>query len=183
MRKPLIAASVLIMATGAAWAENVATFAFIEADPADRFVIKNVAPCPDVRLLEVSMDLSRAAARVFFDPEPGGPGYDDSRQQFEYLEGGNYVTEITRLEDGGTALTMKLQDFGTGSILQFVLDVDDAGAAVEGAAEDVIGPALEGAVIAALIVNAQGEERAEAGALDARGTGSVSWEAVCEDPG
>lgn len=177
---PLLAALALGAASVAEAAE-VAAFTFIEGITGDEMAIENVAPCPDVVIVEVSIDLRRAADRVFFDAAPGAPGYDDGPVGIEFLRGSEHVVRIAGPEDGGHSLTIDLTEFDRGSMVQFTLDLDGEAGPVEGGAPDVNGPNLVGAAIAARIFSPAGVEKAEVGALQASGAGTVAWDGVCTE--
>lgn len=154
---------------------------FLEAQSDDSLRFVNVANCPGVEILEVSVDLSTALGPVIFDTASGGPGYEDEESEgVTAINGGGHLGEISRLSDGGRVLTVALEAFGQGESLAITVDFDDPeGGAVAGTADDVSAREFERTSVAARIRAADGTERAERAVFGPGGNAVVGWRGAC----
>lgn len=180
----LAAALGLALATNPAMAAEIVDIQFTDGDVVDQFIVQNIAPCSGVAVDEVAIDLTSAPSGIRFDSVPGGAGYvtgQGNASPFQISEGQTFVTDVPRLEDGGTNVTLLLKEFTPGSRLVLTLDVDSPeGAAATGSAQDdAAGLKLEGATVAAKIINSSGTKQGEIGAFGSENHATVAWDAAC----
>lgn len=178
----MLGAAALLAAGPAVAADEVVSISFQERETDDSFRVYNSAPCPGVRLTELSIDFSTAAGNLFFDADPGGAGYSDEQfDRFVVLSGAEHVAELSRLDDGSKVLTLRLTDFETGDELRFGIDVDDREGPVPGTDDDATARELERTSVAARLVNAAGEEQAERSAFGPSGNAVIQWTGACPE--
>lgn len=181
MTKSSVLAAVLVLAAsaGSAAADTVLLVEFQERATGDSFRVENVAPCEDIIIAEVSIDLSTAGSDLFFDVAVGEPGYPDEPVDIALWSGGEFVESVSRVEDGGQVVTMQLREFTPGDSFRIHLDVDDESGRVPGPDDDASARDMEGVAVASRMFNAHGFERAEIGAFNETGNARVSWPRAC----
>lgn len=96
---------------------------FQEAAPKDSFEIRNQAAC-DVRIAELTIDLAGSAGDLIFDTAAGGEGWS-VYQPFELVAGGETVSAVTEVDDGGRSVTFAFRGLEAGEFALFTIDVDD----------------------------------------------------------
>lgn len=180
---PAAAAVLLIASAGPAAADQVLLVEFQERETGDSFKVSNVAPCDAIRVEELSIDLATARSGLIFDTRPGGPGYaDEPTGGVDMLSGNEFVTGVTRMEDGAQVVTLQLDDFRPGDSFRFALDVDDTKTgAVPGPDDDASARDMERVTVAARMFNDLDFERAEIGAFNETGNARIDWPRACVD--
>lgn len=108
---------------GAAAAGSDIKVLFVESAPKDSFTIRNDAAC-DIRIAELTIDLAGSAGDLIFDTTPGGEGLS-VYQPFELVAGGDKVSAVTEVTDGGRSVTFSFTGLETGEFAMFTIDVDD----------------------------------------------------------
>lgn len=132
---------------------------FIESAPKDSFTITNSARC-DVRIGELTIDLVGSAGNLIFDTDPGGLGLS-VYQPFELVAGGDKVSAVTDVTDGGRSVTFTFTGLEPGEYAMFTIDVDDRLADGPMGQTMVAGSEIDGAAVRMRLVTPGGPDRFE----------------------
>ncbi len=120
---------------------------FVESAPKDRFVVSNTGNCMLDNVV-VAIELTGSAGGLIFDTTGNGAGVEVF-QPFEVRSGDVSLISNGTVNDGDTALSVRISQLGAGESASFTIDVDDtltnsalgqirvAGAEIEGATVEI----------------------------------------------
>ncbi|MEM7376350.1 MAG: aggregation factor core [Pseudomonadota bacterium] len=111
-----------ILATASAQAD--VSVWFYEGAPKDRFEVRNESGC-DLSNVLVSIDLRDSAGRLYFDTTGAGAGVEVF-QPFESRRTDLSLDSAEAVQDGDTALRVRIDALADGARASFTIDVDDA---------------------------------------------------------
>ena len=140
---------------------------FVEGAPKDSFTITNSASC-DVRIADLTIDLVGSAGDLIFDTDPGGQGLS-VYQPFELVAGGEKVTAVTEVKDGGRSVTFSFTGLEPGEYAMFTIDVEDRLADGPMGQTMVAGSEMDGAAVRMRLVTPGGPDRMEAATFTGTG--------------
>jgi hypothetical protein len=118
---------------------------FNESAPKDIFTLKNLSKC-DLRDVVLELDLSNSMGRLIFDTTAAGAGVEVF-QPFEVRQGNMTLTSASMVQDGDTALSVRIDQITAGETVSFTIDVDDTLPKSELGNIRVSGAEIEGGVI------------------------------------
>ena len=118
---------------------------FIESAHKDRFVLTNEGPCP-LGPVDVVFDIGQSPAGLIFDTTAEGAGVEVF-QPFEIVAGGDLVRALPQIEDGDSAISLRLGGLQPGETVGFTIDVDDVQTNSDLGQIRVAGSGIEGAVL------------------------------------
>jgi len=108
-------------------AETALEVRFIESAPKDRFVIQNLSDC-NLNDFTLTIDLKDSAGKLIFDTTETGAGVEVF-QPFEIVSGNIKLVsqddETNTVNDGDTALTIRISDLASKESAIFTIDLDD----------------------------------------------------------
>ena len=96
---------------------------FKESAPKDSFILNNESLCNFQDVL-VKIDLSQSTGRLIFDTTASGAGVEVF-QPFEISQGKMVLTSANDVNDGDTALSVRIDSIMAGEAVSFTIDVDD----------------------------------------------------------
>ncbi len=132
---------------------------FTEGAPKDSFTITNSSSC-DVRIADLTIDLVGSAGNLIFDTDPGGQGLS-VYQPFELVAGGEKVSAVTEVTDGGRSVSFSFTGLEPGEYAMFTIDVDDRLADGPMGQTMVAGSEIAGAADRMRLVTLGGPDRLE----------------------
>ncbi len=134
----LILACIFVV-TSVSLAQATLNVRFIESAPKDRFVIQNQSEC-NLNDFTLTIDLQDSIGKLIFDTTESGAGVEVF-QPFEIVSGDielvtktddtqtnvteTNVTETNNVNDGDTALTLRINQLASMERAAFTIDLDD----------------------------------------------------------
>lgn len=118
---------------------------FNESAPKDIFSFNNLGQC-DLNDVLLEIDLSESAGRLIFDTTASGEGVEVF-QPFEVRQGKMVLTSSSKVADGDTTLSVRIDQFKSGETVSFTIDVDDTLLKSELGNIRVSGSEIEGGVV------------------------------------
>ena len=134
----------------------MATIAFYEGSPSDRFEIANNSSGA-WEVAHVVLGLEGSAGALIFDTLGGGPG-TSMYQPFAAVPSEVEAVVPRELADGERVITLKFAGFRPGAMFAFTIDVDDTLVYSDLGRMRVTESEIEGAVAKALFRGADGQE-------------------------
>ena len=126
MKAPIVFGALvggLVLAAGSASAQTAIKSVFFEGAPRDRFLFTNIGNC-DLGPMRLTLDLSMSEAGLIFDTTGGGAGVEVF-QPLELETGQELVSQIGKVTDGDTRVSLDLLAFPAKESFSFTVDIDD----------------------------------------------------------
>jgi hypothetical protein len=115
--------SAFVLGLLASTAQADITVTFSEGAPKDRFTISTDTDC-DLGPLTVRIDLGTSAAGLIFDTTSKGAGVEVF-QPLELVSGAAQIFDISPVNDGDSAVELRLKSLSASQPVAFTVDVDD----------------------------------------------------------
>lgn len=148
--KPTIAAFIIATSLAQPAYANLEV-RFTESAPKDIFTVKNLGKC-DLKEVLLEIDLTESAGQLIFDTTATGAGVEVF-QPFEVRQGKMTLTSADNVQDGDTALALRIDQIAAGATVSFTIDVDDTLAKGELGNIRVSGSEIQGGSVRITSVN------------------------------